>query len=192
MKDNLKIMMLSSGGVILMLSVVFWFFILQPEQQLDEKQAQELLVSGINLFNEKKYKEALETLQRIPSGSAHEAKARYYQGSAHMMLKDYDAAMSNLQQALVLDNHDTGVMYALGVVSYKLGNIKLAKSYFASVLEINPEDQQAKGLMDIMARLERRSVANPESELNKSELLENKSQQTNLTSTSKAKESRDH
>ena len=76
-----------------------------------------------------------------------------------MMLKDYDTAAASLESALVRDPQDTGVLYALGVVWYKLGDISLAKGYFAAVLEINPNDEQAKGLMDIMARLERRPDA---------------------------------
>ena len=192
MTNKLNIVLGSTAAIVLILSVVLWFFVLQPDRQENTGQWQMLLQTGIARFNEKQYQEALETLQQIPSDSAQGAKARYYQGSAHLMLKDFESAVTYLEQALALDSHDTGAMYALGVAYYKLGKLKLAKSYFASVLQLNPNDQQAKGLMDIMARLERRSVAKPESELNKSELLENKSQQTNLTSTSEAKESSGH
>ena len=72
-----------------------------------------------------------------------------------MMLKDYASAAQQLEQALTLKTDDVGTLFALGVVYYKLGNLKLSKSYFALVLEINPNDEHAKGLMDIMARLER-------------------------------------
>ena len=88
-----------------------------------------------------------------------EAKALYDQGSEHIKLKDYKSALESLEQAHVLNPEDTGTLYALGVVYYKLGNLKLAKSYFASVLEINPNDEQAKGLMDMMAKLERQTEA---------------------------------
>jgi hypothetical protein len=40
-------------------------------------------------------------------------------------------------------------------VYYKLGNLSLSKAYFASVLKIDPGHEEAKGLMDIMAGLER-------------------------------------
>jgi Flp pilus assembly protein TadD len=88
-----------------------------------------------------------------------EAKALYDQGSEHIQLKDYKSALESLEQAHVLNPEDTGTLFALGVVYYKLGNLKLAKSYFASVLEINPNDEQAKGLMDMMAKLERQTEA---------------------------------
>ena len=48
-----------------------------------------------------------------------------------------------------------------------MGNLKLARGYFASVLAINPNDEQAKGLMDIMAKLERSSVAEGDEEATK-------------------------
>jgi predicted TPR repeat methyltransferase len=75
------------------------------------------------------------------------------------MLKDYAAATERLERSLALAPRDTGTLYALGVASFKLGNLKLARGYFASVLEINPNDEQAKGLMDIMANLERQTEA---------------------------------
>ncbi len=150
------------AGAILVLSAALWFFVLQPEQQNDAKQAEDLLASGIGLFNEKRHEEALDALQRIPSGSPQEAKARYYRGSAHMMLKDYESAADQLEQSLALNSKDSGALYALGIVYFKLGNVKLAKGYFASVLEIDPDNEQAKGLMDMMAGLERQSVAESE------------------------------
>ena len=153
---------LTGAGAIVALSAALWFFLLQPEQQNDVKQAGELLELGINLYNEKKFDEALDVLQRISSGSAEQAKALYYQGSAHMLLKNYEAAAVSLEQSLALNTQHTGTLYALGVTYFKLGNVKLAKGYFASVLEINPNDQQAKGLMDIMAGLERQSGAESE------------------------------
>jgi len=166
MTHKLKIILLSGTGALLVLAVALWFLVLQPNQQKEAKQAELWLASGINLFNEKKFNETLDTLARIPSGTAEEAQVRYYQGSAFVMLKDYESAVDYLGQAHRLNSQDTGTLYALGVAYFKLGKLKLAKSYFASVLEINPKDEQAKGLLDIMARLERNSVARPESELN--------------------------
>jgi Flp pilus assembly protein TadD len=75
------------------------------------------------------------------------------------MLKDYVTATERLERSLALAPRDTGTLYALGVASFKLGNLKLARGYFASILEINPNDEQAKGLMDIMANLERQTEA---------------------------------
>ena len=158
MKINLAI----GAGALLVLFTVLWFFVLQPEKEAISFQAAELLADGIGHFERKEYDLALEVLRQVPTGQVETARARYYEGSSQMMLKDYESATVPLEQALVLNPRDTGTLYALGVVSYKLGNVKLAKGYFASVLEINPNDEQAKGLYDIMARLERQSVAESE------------------------------
>lgn len=164
MTQKLKIILISGASALLILSIAFWFLVLQPNQQKEAKQAEELLTSGIKLFNENKFNKTLDTLARIPSGTAEEAQVRYYQGSAFVMLKDFESAVDYLGQAHRLNSQDARVLYALGVAYYKLGNIKLAKSYFTSVLEINPQDEQARGLFDIMAKLERNSAAKSESE----------------------------
>ena len=46
-----------------------------------------------------------------------------------------------------------------------VGKLALSKGYFASVVEIDPTNEEAKGLMDIMANLERSQPGNTESEL---------------------------
>jgi len=124
----------------------------------------ELLADGKGHFERKEYGLAIEVLQQVPAGSAEKGQALYYQGSSQMMLNDFEGAMINLEQALALNNQDTGALYALGVTSFKLGNLKLAKGYFAAVLAINPNDEQAKGLLDIMAGLERTSAAESDEE----------------------------
>ena len=130
MKHKLNAMLISGAGALLILSVAIWFLIPQPGQQSDAIKVEELLQSGIKLFKGKKYNEALETLALIPSGSAQETKVRYYQGSAHIMLKDYESAIGYLEQALTLNSKNVGVLYSLGVTYYKLGNIKLAEVMF--------------------------------------------------------------
>ena len=160
MKSNLVI----AAILVLGLGVVAWFLFLQPQQQAVTFQAGELLADGKGHFERKEYDLALEVLQQVPAGSPPKARALYYEGSSHMMLKDYEAAIISLEQSLALNNQDTGTLYALGVTSFKLGNLKLAKGYFAAVLAINPNDEQAKGLLDIMAGLERTSAAESDEE----------------------------
>ena len=158
MKTNLAV----GAGILLVLSALLWFFVLLPEREAMTFQAAELLTDGIGHYERKEYDLALEVLQQVPEGSAEKAQALYYEGSSYVMLKDYESATVPLERALVLNPRDTASMYALGVAYFKLGSLSLAKGYFAALLEINPNDQQAKGLYDIMARLERQSVAESE------------------------------
>ena len=73
------------------------------------------------------------------------------------MLKNYPAAAPLLEEALALNPQETQILFELGVVYFKLGNLGLSKAYFEAVVEIDPTNEDARGLMDIMANLERQS-----------------------------------
>lgn len=151
MKSNLAI----GAGTVLVLSALLWFFVMVPEPEAVTYPPAELLADGIGHYEREEYEMALEALRQVPDGQAETVRARYYEGSSYMMLKDYEAAIVSLESALALDPKNMGVLYALGVAYFKLGNLAVAKGYFGAVLEINPNDEQAKGLRDIMAKLER-------------------------------------
>ena len=157
MKEQARLAGILGGGFIL--AVMIWSTVLRPKQPVDTLHTQNLLEEGIGHFDGKEFVEAIAALEQVPAGSKQEAKALYYEGSSYLMLKDYVTATERLERSLALAPRDTGTLYALGVASFKLGNLKLARGYFASVLEINPNDEQAKGLMDIMANLERQTEA---------------------------------
>jgi Flp pilus assembly protein TadD len=155
MMKNLNKIMAWGVAAILALSAAAWIWVEQSGQETELSDAAVLLDSGITLFNEKNFQQAVEALDQVPSGSPEKWQALYYQGSAMIMLKDYTSAVVYLEQALALNSHQTRIMHALGVAYFKLGNVKLAKAYYASILELDPNDEEAKGLMDIMANLER-------------------------------------
>ena len=125
--------------------------------QKQEKQQQAIasLDKGIALFHEEKYAESLDLLQSIPDDTIVDWHLPYYTATAHVMLKDYQAAAPILEEALAINPQETQIMFELGVVYFKLGKLNLSKSYFAAVVEIDPSNEDAKGLMDIMANLER-------------------------------------
>ena len=159
MKTNLAI----GAGALLVLSALLWFLVLQPEREVVTYPPAELLADGVGHYERQEYDLALEVLKQVPEGSVEKARALYYAGSSYVMLKDYESATVPLEQGLALNPRDTGTLYALGVAYFKLGNLSLAKGYFAALVEINPNDEQAKGLYDTMARLERQSVAESDS-----------------------------
>lgn len=170
MNKYTKLIAAGAAVALLIALAVMWLSGQSSDQQAAEQQAHASLQSGITLFQAEEYEQAIAALEQVPAGHEHEAKARYYEGSAHMMLGDYETAVERLEYARALAPADPGIRYALGVASFKLGNVKLAKGYFASVLEINPMDdrerelqEQARGLMDMMAKFERQ-MATPETE----------------------------
>ncbi len=86
-------------------------------------------------------------------------------GIGQFQQKDYEAAIGLLEEALLLNPGHTRIMHALGVAHFKMGNLAMSKAYFAQVLEIDPTDEEARGLMDIMANLERMQQDAPAVEL---------------------------
>jgi len=149
------------AAVLLVLGAAATLLWVDRERRAEWAELQQTaLAQGMAAHEDKNYVLALEELEKIPPGAVTDWQVPYYIGSSHMLLKDYTASAAALEQALALNPDDPGTLYALGVVYYKLGNLKLSKSYFAAVLEINPDDQHAKGLMDIMANLERQQPGN--------------------------------
>lgn len=153
--SNSKHIKIWSIGASLTFVAAAWFFLENLEQKEYLSRADQRIESGIVFFKEKQYPEALEVFENIPQGSPREWYARYYQGSTYIMLQDYPQAITYLEQALELKPSDAEIMHALGVAYFKLGNLKMSKAYYAAALEINPDDTEARGLMDIMSKLER-------------------------------------
>jgi len=137
------------------LAVVTWLYTRDSERQVEHNQNAGSIETGIALFKEKKYTEAIDIFERVQPGHPQEWYSLYYLGSSYIMLRDYPAAAEHLEQALSLNPTETQIMHALGITYFKLGNLKLSKAYFAAVLDINPDDAEARGLMEIMAKLER-------------------------------------
>jgi tetratricopeptide (TPR) repeat protein len=143
-------------AILVVILATGWGLNLYNTRQLETQQkAIASLDNGISLFRGKKYTESLETLQSIPDGAIEDWHLPYYTASAHVMLKDYQTAAPILEQALAINPQETLILFELGVVYFKLGKLDLAKGYFAAVVEIDPGNKEAKGLMDIMANLER-------------------------------------
>jgi len=124
----------------------------------------EQIREGIAQFRAEQYEACVQTLGSIPEEQVDDWHIPYYLGSALVQLKDYENGAARLEEALALDPRNENILFALGVAYFKLGNLALSKAYFASVIEINPNHEEAKGLMDIMAQLERQSSASAESE----------------------------
>jgi len=143
------------------------FSLYNTGQQETRQQAVEALDRGIALFRERKYTESLEVLQGIEDGVIDDWHLPYYTATAHVMLKDYQPAASKLEEALLLNPQETQILFELGVVYFKLGKLSLSKGYFASVVEIDPTHEEARGLMGVMANLERQQPGATQEEISK-------------------------
>lgn len=145
--------------LLVLLAVAGFLHLYNTNQQEIREQAVQSLDLGISLFRENKYTESLEVLQGIPEGVLEDWHLPYYTATAMVMLKDYESAVPELENALALSPQETVILFELGVVYYKLGKLALSKGYFTSVVEIDPSNEEARGLMDIMAKLERNQAS---------------------------------
>jgi len=131
-----------------------WWYAGKVKQERQARQ-HAALDAGIEAFTQMQYDAAVSEFRSVPSGHPQGWHARYLEGSAQILLKDYARAIPLLEEALALNPTHTRTLHALGVAHFKLGNLAMSKAYFAQVLEIDPGDEEARGLMDIMASLER-------------------------------------
>jgi len=123
-------------------------------QQKKLAEEQIVLNKGMNLYGQGQYEEALQTLQSV-ADTTRNWQIQYYKGATSVRLKDYPAAATYLEQANHLNTSNTQTLYLLGVVYFKLGNLKLSEAYFAATLELDPTHEEAKGLMGVMSDLQK-------------------------------------
>ena len=147
-------------ALILVMITVSAIYAYRIDQQ-NQANAILLMKQGITQFDQKQYESALETLRSISPGVVEDWRIPYYTGTTLVRLKDYESAAVSLEEALILNSTEKDIPFALGVVYFKLGNLSLSKSYFHSVLELDPDNKDARGLMDIMAKLERQQPDKP-------------------------------
>lgn len=143
------------AGIALALVAVVAIFVNRIEEDRQAEVAMLAVDRGIEQFKQKQYQQSLETLGGISEDVHQEWRINYYMGSSLIMLRDFQSAGVQLEKALVLNGEEPNILYALGVVYYRLGNLGLSKAYFGKVLEVDPDNDDARGLMDIVANLER-------------------------------------
>jgi len=168
----------SAVGLVLIAAVVVGTYQYRLERQRQSEEALALTETGIAHFQQNQYESAVETLRSIPEGATKDWRPPYYMGAALIQLRDFEAAVVALEEALSLNDKEERIPFALGVTYFKLGELGLSKSYFHTVLEINPNNADAKGLMDIMANLERKqpAAATPDTDAETNAVKENTSQ----------------
>ena len=158
-------MLIASGVLVVALAIVFG--VVLPDRAAEQRQLAEThaqIREGIAQFRAEQYELSVQTLGNIPEERVDDWHVPYYLGSALVQLKDYENGAARLEEALALNPRNVNILFALGVAYFKLGKLGLSKAYFASVIEIDPNHEEARGLMDIMAKLERQSSAPAESE----------------------------
>ena len=148
------------GGITLALiaaviAVTYFNRVAEEKHGKQVEEARLMIDKGIQEYRQKQYQQSMDTLGSISEDVLQDWHIPYYRGSAMIMLRDYEPAAVELEKALALYPDSPNVLFSLGVVYYKIGNLALSKAYFGKVLEVDPGHDDARGLMDIVANLER-------------------------------------
>jgi len=155
MMTTAKKMGLMAVCLALVAATVFGVLRFEAKQKQLRADASIQVEIAVGQFGRQEFAAAVETLRGIPEGATDDWRAPYYEGAALINLKEYQQAAVALEKAWQLNDQQEGIAFAMGVAYFKLGNLALSKRYFHAVLELNPENEDARGLMDIMAKLER-------------------------------------
>jgi Flp pilus assembly protein TadD len=154
MKKSRRIL-ITGLSIVLAASAALSIYLYKENQQEEALQNQLLLDQGIAFYKQANYTEALQTLENIAPGAAQDWQVPYYKGATLVRLKNYQQAATQLEESKLLNSSETQILYLLGVVYYKLGNLELAEGYFAATLELDPDHEQARGLMGVMSNLQK-------------------------------------
>jgi tetratricopeptide (TPR) repeat protein len=154
-KTRTRSLLIAAVATVLVVVVGVTIYAGRMAQGERAKEAERQMEEGIAQFHQKQYEQSLATLGAIPEDVFRHWRVHYYKGSALINLKDFSSAATELEQALELKPDEPRVLFALGVVYYRLNNPSVSKAYFGKVLEIEPGNEDARGLMDIMATIER-------------------------------------
>lgn len=145
-------------GLVVFTGLVSVVLFVNDERQQKQKEILEATIAlerAIDSFEANSFSQTLELMDSIEEGLITDYRIPFYKGRALIQLKDYERAVTELEKAFALNKQVEMIPFALGVAYFKLGNLSLSKGYFHATLQINPANEEAKGLMDKMAALER-------------------------------------
>src|SRR4051812_18911836 len=113
----------------------------------DDKKAAEHLTTGQALLNQGKYDVALPELQRAVELDKQSIPARVALGDAYRGLKRYDDALETFRAAKKIDRYVVSPHIASALTRVETGQIEMAVDELNHVIELEPQNLQAKILL---------------------------------------------
>lgn len=139
---------------------------IQQQSQLDEMSSR-ALTNGIDLYMNKRYKEAAKEFQRAvglsPQGE-YAADASNYMADAYLKLGKTEKAIDAYEQSILLDPYRDDTHVTLGNLYFSLDRIKEAEEQYQAAVRKNPSAVNHYSLGQ--AYLEREKYSQAEKEFN--------------------------
>ena len=148
---------LGAIGLIVVGAVLLALTLWIPEHQDKLDAARAALERGIHLYQQGSYEAAQVELGEALKADPDEWRTPFYLGIIQIHLKRYSPAIPYLERAFILKPTQPKIPNALGVAYFKLGKLDLAKAYFATSLELDPDTADTRAMLETMTRLQRRA-----------------------------------
>jgi len=166
MVSQFRIFVVLTSIVVTVSVLIFWFIEVQNRHRDNLQLAQIHLDHGVQLHVQKKYQLAKKKLIQATRADPKSWKAFFYLGAGNFELKRYDAAIPFLERALFLAPTEQKIYKMLGVIYYKLGQLDMARGYFTSYFELDLNNKDARGMIEMIAKLQRSTALAAIKEIN--------------------------
>ena len=155
MASKFRILVVLTSIVVTVAVLIIWFTEAQERHRDTLQMAQVNLEHGIQLHRQKQYLPAKKVLIQALRADPEAWEAAFYLGAGNFELKRYNAAIPFLERALFLAPTEQKRYKMLDVIYYKLGQLDMARGYFSAYRELDPDNYDARGMIETMAKLQR-------------------------------------
>lgn len=117
---------------------------LELKKFITDKENELLLTKAINLYEEKKYNEAVEIFSNVIKSAPDNATVYYYRAMSFDALNNYDKAIADYNQTIKYAPEMIIAYYSLGVDYDLTNNYQKAKENYQKYVELSFEDNEYK------------------------------------------------
>jgi len=126
------------------------------EEQLKNYRNTLLEQKSFQLYSEKKYAEAIESLKKLLEANKNPVDASGIMNNIAMCyaaLKDTVSEEKYFNDALKLDRKNTSAMNGLSGIALRRGEMEKGKGFLKMILSVTPDDKTARNKLDSLNRL---------------------------------------
>ena len=136
-RDWLRLPPVSLGALAVFCALFFATYWASPAWA-QQGEASVFVVRGVLAYEEKRYEDALTSLQEALRLDPNNVEALYYTGLTNIALKRYDQAAAALEQARKREPRDQSVLFQLGALYFGLEQYDRARPPLEEVFAANP------------------------------------------------------
>lgn len=113
-----------------------------------KKEESEIKKELKKLVKKKEYEKALKVGNEILKKNPHEQDVLFIVGGIYYMQNKFKTAISHFDRSLEIAHFDTEVLLLKANSHFRLGELSKAKQCCKTILEIDPKNNEVKGLLE--------------------------------------------